>query len=328
MRRFVKLSLACLAAATSACSSPDLVVPTENLPYAGVRFINAVPDSAGAFGLDFRFVDLLESNAHFRIAFRNGPGTTAATSMLSAQIQYKGAREGNRHFRIFLDDTIQAIASTVVRDSTVALVREHNYTAMLWGNGRSTNTVPAGQPGGDKMALAFWDEDVTPPAAGKIKLRVINATANTIDAWAFLSGTTAPTLASTPTWDNIAPYSKSNYVEVDTASESAACLAGTAPSGCNYTFQVRNDGAAAVLFANTATLAGARPTCSGNPCLTGQFADIEAVPGSRVVGSAVSGIVFPRSTVGSRTPQTTAFTVPAITYMWDKRPPRTCDPYC
>jgi hypothetical protein len=313
MRCLNKLSLLCLAAGVSACSTPDLVVPTENLPYAGVRFINAVPDSSGAFGMDFRFVDLLESNAHFRIAFRNGPGTTAATSMLSAQIQYKGAREGNRRFRIFLDDTIQAIASTVVLDTTVALTREHNYTAMLWGNGRSTSTVPAGQAGGDKMALAFWDENEAAPAAGKVKLRVINATSTAIDAWAFVTGTTAPTLASAPTWDAVAPYSKSAYIEFDTTA---------------YTFQVRNDGAAAVLFANTAALAGAPANCSGSTCLTGQFADIEAVPGTRVSGSAVTGIVFPRSTAGSRAPQTAAFAVPAITYMWDRRPPRTCDPYC
>src|SRR3954447_10367627 len=112
MRRFVKLSLLCLAAGAGACSTPELEHPTEVLPYAGVRFINAVPDSSGALGLDFRFVDILESNAHFRITFRNG-GTATAPA-----IQYKGARDGSRHFRIFLDDTIQTIASTVVKDST------------------------------------------------------------------------------------------------------------------------------------------------------------------------------------------------------------------
>src|SRR3954447_912137 len=114
MRRFVKLSLLCLAAGAGACSTPELEHPTEVLPYAGVRFINAVPDSSGAFGMDFRFVDLLESNAHFRIAFRDNP--SAASGGISSQIEYKGAREGARHFRIFLDDTLQAIASTVVKD--------------------------------------------------------------------------------------------------------------------------------------------------------------------------------------------------------------------
>ena len=312
MRRFVKLSLLCLAAGAGACSTPDVVNPTEDLPYAGVRFINAVPDSAGAFGMDFRFVDLLESNAHFRITFRNTPSGTVSTA-----IQYKGAREGNRHFRIFLDDTLQSIASTVVKDTTVALVQDNNYTAILWGNGRSAPTAA------DAMRLGFWEEDVTVGTGTnttKIKLRVINATSAPIDVWAY-TGATAPGLATAPTWDAVAPYSRSTYVEVDSGS---------------YSFQVKNDAAATALFANTAVLAGQVATCSGRPaaeytatnpsgCPTGQPADIEALPGTKVAGSAVSGIVFPPSVAGSRAAQ---FSAAGITYMWDLRPPRLCNPYC
>jgi hypothetical protein len=299
MRRIVQLSLLCLAAGAGACSSPELVHPTEVLPYAGVRFINAVPDSSGAFGMDFRFVDLLESNAHFRITFRNGGGAIAPA------IQYKGAREGSRHFRVFLDDTIQAIASTVVRDQTVSLVKEHNYTALMQGAGRLT--------GADSMRLTFYEEDVTAPAAAKVKLRVINTTGAAIDVWAYNTAGATPALTSTPTWDAVAPYSRSTYVEVDSGS---------------YAFQVKNDAGAAVLFTNATSILGALPTCSGQVCTAGQFADIEAAPGTRVPGSAITGIVFPRSTAGARTPQATAFTNPAITFMWDRRPPRTCDPYC
>src|SRR3954470_19208461 len=114
MRRSVKFSLLCLAAGAGACSTPELEHPTEVLPYAGVRFINAVPDTAGAFGLDFRFVDLLESNAHFRITFRNSPTTTLPN--VPTSIQYKGAREGSRQFRVFPDDTLQSVASKVLVD--------------------------------------------------------------------------------------------------------------------------------------------------------------------------------------------------------------------
>jgi hypothetical protein len=296
MRRIVKFSLLCIAAGAGACKSPDLVTPTEDLPYAGVRFINAVPDSAGAFGMDFRFVDLLESNAHFRITFRNTPSGTVSTA-----IQYKGAREGSRHFRVFLDDTLQSIASTVVVDQTVDLLRDHNYTAMLWGNGRSA----AGSA--TAMRFDFWEEDVTVTTAGKVKLRVINATGNAIDAWAFRTGTAA---GATPTWAAVPAYSRSTYVEVDSGS---------------YTYQIRNAGVATNLFATTTAMLGAPPTCSGLACTAGQFADIEAAPGTRVAGSAITGIVFPPSVAGSRAAQ---FTAAGITYMWDKRPPRTCDPYC
>ena len=311
MRRFVKLSLLCLAAGAGACSTPELEHPTENLPYAGVRFINAVPDSAGSFGLDFRFVDLLESNAHFRITFRNSPA-----SNIPSAIQYKGAREGNRQFRVFLDDTLQSIASKVLVDMTVPLVKEHNYTAMLWGNGRSASTTAAGA-GGDKMALSFWDEDVTVTTAGKIKLRVINATSAPIDVYTFV-GSTVP---GTPTWAAVPAYSKSNYVEVDSGS---------------YNYQIRAAGGATALVATSAMIAGQVATCSGRPaneytaanpsgCPIGQSEDIEALPGTKVAGSALSAIVFPPSVAGSKAAQ---FSSTGIGYMWDKRPPRLCNPYC
>lgn len=297
MRRFHKLSMLCMAASAAACSMPDVVIPTEALPYAGVRFINAVPDSAGAFGMDFRFVDIAESNAHYRIGFRNLPTSQG----VSSQIEYKGAREGNRHFRIFLDDTIPSIASTVVQDGNITLVKGHNYTAMMWGYGRST--------GADKMQFSFWEEDVAEPAAGKVKLRVINATNAAIDVRAY-KGTSAATQTGAPTWAAVPAYTASSYVEVDTTA---------------YMYNVRAAGGATNLFSDVRAILGAPPSCSGVTCTTGQKADIDAAPGTRVSGSAVTGIVFPASTPGSRAAQ---FSSPGITYMWDRRPPRTCDPYC
>src|SRR5262245_16116807 len=118
MRRIIQLSALCLAAGVVSACRPDQIVETENIPTAGVRFINAVPDSAGAQGLDLRFIDLVESNAHFRIAFRNNPQTSGGV-VASTQIQYKNTRAGARHFRIFLDDTLQSVASTFLKDTTV-----------------------------------------------------------------------------------------------------------------------------------------------------------------------------------------------------------------
>jgi hypothetical protein len=310
MRRFVQLSLLGLAAGVSACSTPDLVHPTEVLPYAGVRFVNAVPDTAGAFGLDFRFVDLLESNAHFRITFRNTPSSSnAPATEYPTAVQYKGAREGSRHFKIFFDDTLQSVASVALKDTSVSLVKGHNYTAMLWGNSRSAATTFAGS-GGDKMALSFWEEDVTAPAAGKVKMRVINTTSAPIDVYAF--PTTPGTVPATPTWAAVPAYSRSTYVEVDTT---------------GYTYRVRQTSApATVLFADRNANVGAPASCSGVfPCPTGAFPDIDAIPGTRISGSAVSGIVFPASVAGSRAAQ---FSTQGIYFVWDRRPARTCDPYC
>jgi hypothetical protein len=298
MRRFVKLSLLGLAAGVSACSTPDLVHPTEVLPYAGVRFINAVPDTGGAFGLDFRFVDLLESNAHYQIKFRNNPSANNAPATdYSNQIQFKGAREGTaRHFKIFLDDTLQSIATRTLKDSTLSIVKGHNYTAMLWGSYRAATAK-----------LDFWEDSAT-VNAGKVKLRVINTTGGALDVWAFATGSTVPVA---PTWAAVPAYSKSTYVEVDTGA---------------YQYRVRNAGAGANLFADRNAAVGAIPTCSGvSPCPTGAFPDIEGIPGTRLSGSALSGIVFPASVAGSPAAQ---FTNPAIVFAWDVRPARTCDPYC
>jgi hypothetical protein len=308
MQRFVKLSLLGLAAGMSACSTPDLVHPTEVLPYAGVRFINAVPDSAGAFGLDFRFIDLLESNAHFRITFRNAPNTAnAPTTEVSTAIQYKGAREGHRLFRVFLDDTLQSAASTTLVDAAMDIVKGHNYTAMLWGYGRRAATVAEAGSGGDRMAFAFWEEDVTAPAAGKVKLRVVNATNGALDVWAFPTGGTIPAQA---TWPAVPAYSRSTYVEVDSGS---------------YTYRVRTAGSGTNLFSDRTALLGSVPSCSGSACQTGEFPDFEAAPGTRAAGSAISGFVFPATI----TPSPAAlFANPGITFAWDKRPPRICDPYC
>lgn len=300
MRRITKLSLLCLVAGSATACTPDLVTSTEVLPYAGVRFINAVPDSAGAFGMDMRFLDIFEHNAHFQHNFRSGP--SAAPPFVSTQIQFKGARAGNRNFRIFLNDTIQSIASTVVKDTTVSLTAQTNYTAMLWGNGRST--------GADAMRLSFWPEDVANPGA-QVAMRVINATSAPIDVSVFAAvGGTQP---ATPTWAAIPPYSVSSYVLRDSTS---------------YLYNVRAAGTTTNLFANAVTMPGAPASCSGTVCAAGQKEDIEAQPGTRIAGSAVTGIVFPRSTAGARTPQTAAFAVPGISFMWDRRPPRTCSPIC
>jgi hypothetical protein len=305
MRRLVTLSLLGLAAGLGACSTPDLVHPVDDPQFAGVRFINAVPDSAGAFGIDFRFVDLLESNAQYRVTFRNTPGTFRQatgqpTTNVSTAIQYKGARQGSRHFRVFLDDTLQSAAETILADQTVDLVTQHNYTAMLWGNGRST--------GANAMKLDFWEESEPAPADGKVKLRVINATGTAIDGWAFKTGTTKSVAA---TWAAVAPYTASTYVEVDS---------GT------YDYEIHNAGVGTTLFTNVTSLYGQTPNCDNqSACQTAQQPDIEAAPGTRVSGSAVSGIVFPPSVAGSKAAQ---FGSAGIAYVWDRRPPRTCDPYC
>jgi hypothetical protein len=277
MRRIPNFVMLVLVAGAASACRPDEVVITENIPTAGVRFINAVPDSSGAFGMDLRFVDIVESNAQFRITFRNNPSTSGGITA-SALTQFKGARAGSRHFRIFLDDTLQNIASTVIKDTTVNLEAGKNYTAILWGEGRLGT-----------MKLHFFDDTPADPGTN-VALRIINATNAPIDGRQYLQGGAAP---ADPTWAAVPAYSASAFV--------------TVPVG-NYMFNTRAAGSAVNMFADMLALQGVASTV-----------DIEGRPGTQQAGSAVTLVVYPPSTAGARTPQTSAFLVPGGAFMWDRR---------
>jgi hypothetical protein len=300
MRRIFQLSLACLAAGVmGACSTPDTITATENIPTAGVRFINAVPDTGGLNGLDFRFVDIVENNVQFNILFRNSP-VTAGGWTGSTRIEYKPARAGNRSFKIFLDDTLQSTASTVLNtptltidpisasilpnDTTLALVAGKNYTVILWGNARGT--APA------MRITAFEDAPADPGAL--VALRVINATAAAIDVRTYPAGGTLP---ATATWAAVPALSASAFV--------------TATPG-TIMYNVQPAGGGAALFADGQAMPGVAATV-----------DIASIPGTTIAGSAVTAIVFPRSVAGSKA---ASFTTPGMSFIWDRRPPRGCNP--
>lgn len=290
MQRIFRNTLVALAAcaAASACT-PDALTVVPVGPTAGVRFINALPDSAGAYGLDFRFIDIVENSAAFRVPFRMNPVAASGVTG-STLIQYRAAAAGSRHFAIFLDDSIAAITSTKLKDSTVTLVDGKNYTFVLWGAART-----------GQMKLSVIDESTIPDPGAKVGLRVINTTTTPIDVRTFVTGTTAP---ATPTWSAVPAMSFSSVVTADTGAIS---------------YNVRLAGATTNLFNDIQALPGAVAFSTAGPA--GKL-DIEAVPGTRVSGSVVSLIVFPASTPGSTAPQAAAFQVPAGSFVWDRRPPR------
>ena len=216
MRRVFRLSMLGLAAVVVSACEPDEIVRTAVIPTAGVRFINAVPDTGGAFGVDFRFIDMVESNAHFRITYRNNP-VTAGGVTASTQIQFKNARSGARQYRIFLNDTIQSIAQTVLKEGTLTLVEGTNYTVLLQGYARRcTGTGPTADcSAAGAMNVTVIDETVPAPAPAQVALRVLNTTAGPIDVRAFPTGGALP---GTATWANVAPFSASTYAALDTTS--------------------------------------------------------------------------------------------------------------
>jgi hypothetical protein len=295
MRRFILLSTLCLAAGVASACKPDVEIASPVPPRAGVRFVNAVPDTGGANGLDFRFIDKVENTSAYNVPFRSLPqstGSGATQVTASALIEFKGAATGERHFRIFLSDTLQSIASVVLKDSTANLEAGHNYTFLLWGNARST--------GADKMRLTVIDETVADPTTS-VALRVINTTTNPIDVRQYVATGTAPTTA---TWANLAGLSISTYQQV-------------APS--QIRFNVQPAGGGTNLFNDPLALIGQPNGTAVAGCVVGT--DCQGAPGTTAAGSAVTLIVFPPSATGYRA---ATFANPGSSFMWDRRPALTC----
>ena len=276
----------CLAVGlASACSTPETLIKTEVVPTVGFRFINAVPDTNA---MDLRFIDIVENSAHYQIGFRDGPATSAGVTG-SAQIEYKNTRAGSRHFRIFLNGTTAAIASTVLEDTTVTLEAGKVYTAIMQGTART---------GG--MNLVVYEEVVADPAAN-VALRVINTTASAIDVRTYPASGAAP---AAPTWAAVAPYSRSSFVTA-------------APAQMKY--NVVAAGGVTALVPDALALIGAPASSSAGTSTL----DIEGLPGTTQAGSSVTAIIFPASVAGSNAPQApAAFTKTGMTFMWDRRPPR------
>jgi hypothetical protein len=319
MRRILTLSVLCLAVAVVNACRPDEIIETQAIPSAGVRFIHAVPDTGL---MDFRFVDFPENNVQWQIAFRNTPTLNAAGANgvpVPTFVEYKPARAGGgscasttscqRHFRIFMNPNCSPSAcnailgAVVVKDTTVTLEPGKLYTAILWGYANPTGPGrPAGAPA---MRLTFVEDVVADPAAN-VAMRVINASTATIDARYYPAAGAAP---GTTIQLAMAPLTMSNYVT-------------DAPA--QYRFNIDLAGTATNPFANGID----RIALVGAAAVTAAPGPFDAIPGTSVAGSAVTGIVFAPSVVGTAAPQGAGTaTIPpwndeAIVYVWDRRPPR------
>jgi hypothetical protein len=273
MRRIFVLSLVWLAAGVvTACDDVEKVVETEGIPMAGVRFVNAVPDTGS---MDFRFIDIPESNAHWDTPFRNNIVTTSGVPA-STKVQYKAARAGDRQFRIFMYGTTIPVASTVVHEGTHTFEANKNYTVLIWGYANPSGPGrPAGAPA---LQVTIFEEAVADPGED-VALRVINASMDAVDVSQYEDGGTLPGSA---TWAAVPAMSISDYVTAT-------------PDRIRY--NVKPAGGATDLFDDPLALLGAP---------AGSF---DVLPGTTVPGSAVTAIVFPGSVVGSQAPQTGSFIV-------------------
>ena len=226
---------------------------------------------------------------------------------------------------------------------------QHRYTALLWGNARG---------GALPMRLTIIDESTAGCAdpGNQVGYRAINAMNSAVDVRAYVntqvktdvavttkskdatktaatnttSTTTNTPIPATPTW-TLQPLTVSpTCVNLDVTPNAPSVVVGnkvtltdttssvtTVTTTITVKYNVQPAGGGTALFSDASALIGIPIGTEANGCVVGL--DCDATPGSSVAGSALSGIIFPPSVAGSMAAQ---FGTPAISFMWDRRPPR------
>ena len=159
------IALALLATiALGACNDDDTTAPVST---AQVRVVHASPDAPN--------VDVLVDGA-----------AVLTNVAYKASSTYLDVPAGSRNLRMRATGT-----STVVIDQTAAVTAGKRYTVLATGRVAS-------------IAPVVLEDDLTAPAAGNVKLRLVHAspTAGTVDIYVTAPGasiaTATPTLASVP----------------------------------------------------------------------------------------------------------------------------------
>jgi hypothetical protein len=231
--------------------------------------------------LDWRFVDAVKNSPFaLNLAFR---GFTP----------YQATTPGARHLRIFPTSTDITITSQVVMDTTLTFEEGKYYTIVHIGLAR-TGGAPADR-------IIVFNDDAPSLTGTTIALRAINlgpglntGAPGAVDV--FATAATGDALPATPLFGNLAFLSASAYV--------------TRPTG-TLAVRATGSGTTTPVLANVAAPAGV----PADPALSGS-----AIGGAAQGGTAMTAFIFPRSTAGSRAPQTAAFTNPIIVYVVDRRP--------
>ncbi|MFL5579016.1 MAG: DUF4397 domain-containing protein [Gemmatimonadaceae bacterium] len=216
---------------------------------------------------------------------------TANKLAFRASTEYFPVEAKTRHIRIFpqpgvdpVNGSDPAVVSQVLLDTTITFEANKKYTLLLTGSSRA-NTEH----------FVLIDDDVPDPGADNVLVRAVNAgVAGNVDAYVVPTATTAPN--GTPTLGNVAPLTASGT--------------NSRPAG---SFAVR------ITDAGTTTVIGSAAAPDGAPGSSLQ----NPLAGATVGGTALSAYVFPRSVLGSRAPQGTAFQSPGVVFFVDRLPPLT-----
>ena len=182
--RLSRLAMLCLGALSlSACGSDKVTTPALP-PLATVRFINALSDTGA---VDIHAVDQVElSPVANNLAYRRGT-------------QYFPTKAGVRHFRIFPTFTDINLTSKVLGDASITLLENTRVTLLLTGSARAGT-----------VNLWMIDDASTPPPAGQIGVRLVNAAPGVVNG--YLVNTATTPLPPTETFSNIGSLIRSPYV--------------------------------------------------------------------------------------------------------------------
>lgn len=170
------LALTLVAAlAVSACSDDNNV--TAPASTADLRVVHASPDAPN--------VDVLVDN------------TAALTNVgYKAASPYLEVPSGSRNLKVRASGT-----TTVVIDQTATLNQGSAYTVIATGRVAS-------------IAPLVLTDDLTSPAAGNIRLRLVHASPSAGNVDIYVTAPTADITTATPTLANVAFRVASNYLEV------------------------------------------------------------------------------------------------------------------
>jgi len=161
--------------ALAACDDDD--DPTAPVATAQLRVVHASPDAPN--------VDVLVDDA---AALTNVPFKAAS--------EYLSVPSGARNLKVRAAGT-----STVVIDQNATVVEGRAYTVLATGRVAS-------------IAPLVLEDDLTNPASGNIRLRLVHAspTAGNVDI--YVTSTTADLAMTTPTLSNVTFRAASSYLEV------------------------------------------------------------------------------------------------------------------
>jgi len=265
-----RLCALCIAGlGLAACGENSIGAPP---PIAALRFVNAVGDTGA---MDFRVVDIVGNAPQF------------LDNTFRFTTPYQAVDAGARHLKVFMTPsrTDTLVGAPTVWDTTFTFAAGTNYTVMMTGFAR-TGSLPA-------MRMLILQDDPTAPAAGQIRLRVVNVGSGL----GAIDGFWRPTAAAAPGTGfatNLAFGAAGAYAPLDTAGLQVAATA---------------TGTTTPTLADVAGPPGVAGTPSANP-----------IAGTRIAGSVLTAYLVPASVAGSTAPQGGAFATPTILYLADRRP--------